>query len=76
MEDNDENRSVTYLDDLLRRINPNAILDKDVHEALMEFTNDYVNKILDKACSLAKHRGSNKLTKDDVNYVLAHHFNK
>jgi len=36
MEDNDENRSVTYLDDLLRKINPNAILDKDVHEALLE----------------------------------------
>jgi hypothetical protein len=36
MEDNDENRSDTYLDELLRRINPNARLDKDVHEALME----------------------------------------
>ncbi|KAF7638393.1 TPR_REGION domain-containing protein [Meloidogyne graminicola] len=71
MKDNDENRPNTYLDDLMRRINPNTLLENDLHDILIEFTNNYVNEVLNKACSLAKHRGSKKLTKDDVNFVLA-----
>ena len=64
----------SFLDHILGQIDPSTILDNDIREVLIEFTEDYVEILLDKVCELAKHRGSKKVTKADINYVLAHYF--
>uniref|UniRef100_A0A914CPC8 Transcription initiation factor TFIID subunit 12 n=1 Tax=Acrobeloides nanus TaxID=290746 RepID=A0A914CPC8_9BILA len=58
------------IDDILSQMDPSAQLNDDVKEALLEFLNDYIDKILEKSCQVAKYRGSKKVDPKDVEYVI------
>ncbi|KAL3120966.1 hypothetical protein niasHT_002594 [Heterodera trifolii] len=62
------------VDKILAQMDLNVLLDDQVRKTVAEYAGDYVDKVLRKACELAKHRGSKAVTKADICYVLKHYF--
>jgi transcription initiation factor TFIID subunit 12 len=58
------------LDDLVKEVDPHEMLEEDVKDALLQLTDEFVDKVLNDSCRLAKHRGSEKLEPKDVQLVL------
>jgi histone H3/H4 len=58
------------LDDLVKEVDPHETLEEDVKDALLQLTDEFVDKVLNDACRLAKHRDSDKLEAKDVQLVL------
>ncbi|CAD5117257.1 unnamed protein product [Dimorphilus gyrociliatus] len=54
------------LSDLVRRVDPNAQLDEEAEEALLQIADDFIENVVTHSCQLAKHRKSNCLDVKDV----------
>uniref|UniRef100_A0A0R3RKZ3 Transcription initiation factor TFIID subunit 12 n=1 Tax=Elaeophora elaphi TaxID=1147741 RepID=A0A0R3RKZ3_9BILA len=65
----------SQLDDLIRQIDPTSILDDPVKAVLTEFTDDFVDQVIERSCKLARHRGSRTLEAVDVDFILRRYYN-
>uniref|UniRef100_A0A914V6L8 Transcription initiation factor TFIID subunit 12 n=1 Tax=Plectus sambesii TaxID=2011161 RepID=A0A914V6L8_9BILA len=63
------------LDELVKEVDPHETLEEDVKDALLQLTDEFVDKVLNDACRLAKHRDSDKLEAKDVQLVLERNWN-
>lgn len=50
-------------------------IDKETSTILSQFTEKYINDILTRAALLAKHKGSQVVTSEEVKFVLEKEFN-
>ncbi|GMT18585.1 hypothetical protein PFISCL1PPCAC_9882, partial [Pristionchus fissidentatus] len=58
------------LDDLAREVEPTIVLEEPVKDALLEYTEEFVDELVDRVCRLATHRGNSRLEARDVELVL------
>jgi len=58
------------LNDLVRDADPTLTLDDEVEEALLAYTDDFVDCVLNSAAMIAKHRHANTIEVKDVQQLL------
>lgn len=58
------------LEDLAREVEPTIVLEEPVKDALLEYTEEFVDELVDRVCRLATHRNNNRLEAKDVELVL------
>ncbi|GMS88990.1 hypothetical protein PENTCL1PPCAC_11165, partial [Pristionchus entomophagus] len=58
------------LEDLAREVEPTIVLEEPVKDALLEYTEEFVDELVDRVCRLATHRGNQRLEARDVELVL------
>ncbi|CAD6188525.1 unnamed protein product [Caenorhabditis auriculariae] len=58
------------LDQLVKQVNPNTVLEENVKDALIEYADEMVDELVEKVCHLVKNRGSDKILARDVEFVL------
>jgi transcription initiation factor TFIID subunit 12 len=59
-----------HLQEMAKEVDPNELLEDDVSEFLLTYAEEYMEKIIDGACSLAAHRKGNTLEVKDVQTYL------
>ncbi|KAK4871829.1 hypothetical protein RN001_015953 [Aquatica leii] len=62
------------LNDLVRDTDPTLILEEDIEEALLVYTDDFVTRILDGAAAIAKHRHVHTIEVKDVQQFLTRNY--
>jgi len=60
---------------LVASIKADEKFDKDVEQFLLDIADEFVDNVAERACMLAKHRGSNILEVKDVQLHLEKHWN-
>ncbi|KAF8358646.1 unc-69 [Pristionchus pacificus] len=63
------------LEDLAKEVEPSIVLEEPVKDALLEYTEEFVDELVDRVCRLATHRNNNRLEARDVELVLEQVFN-
>ncbi|CAB3402622.1 unnamed protein product [Caenorhabditis bovis] len=63
------------LDELMLQINKNTVLEESVKDCLVEYADDFVTSVIDKACKLIKQRGSRKIEARDIEFILKNVYN-
>ncbi|GMR41869.1 hypothetical protein PMAYCL1PPCAC_12064 [Pristionchus mayeri] len=63
------------LEDLAREVEPTIVLEEPVKDALLEYTEEFVDELVERVCRLATHRNNNRLEARDVELVLEQVFN-
>lgn len=63
------------LQELVTEIDPHEQLDEEVEDCLLQMTDDFIDKLVANACSMAKHRGSNALEVRDIQLILEKYYN-
>ena len=59
---------------LLSLLSPEEKMDKDVHQLLSQFSEKFINDLINRASLLAKHKGRSTVMEDDVRFVLETEF--
>ncbi|KAF5285274.1 hypothetical protein FQR65_LT13288 [Abscondita terminalis] len=62
------------LNDLVRDMDPTLILEEDIEEALLTYTDDFINRTLDGATAIAKHRNVHTIEVKDVHQFLTRNY--
>ncbi|KAE9413834.1 hypothetical protein Angca_007012, partial [Angiostrongylus cantonensis] len=60
----------TRIDELVRQISSNTVIDDVVKEILCDYIDEYVNELVHHVCRLVKHRGNHRIEARDVEFVL------
>ncbi|CAI5444843.1 unnamed protein product [Caenorhabditis angaria] len=63
------------LDDIMTQINKNIILEDGVKDALVEYADDFVTSIIDKAVTVMKLRDSKRVEGRDIEFILKNVYN-
>ncbi|KAL7268275.1 Transcription initiation factor TFIID subunit 12 [Rhizina undulata] len=63
------------LEELVKQIDPDEKLDPDVEELVLEFVDEFIDKITTTACKMAKLRGSDTLEIKDIQIILERNWN-
>lgn len=66
--------SKTRLSDLLKEVDPTMVLEEDVEEVLMSYADQFIDNVIEGACTLAKHRQNNTIDVKDVQQYLSTYF--
>uniref|UniRef100_A0A8R1E5M2 Transcription initiation factor TFIID subunit 12 n=1 Tax=Caenorhabditis japonica TaxID=281687 RepID=A0A8R1E5M2_CAEJA len=65
----------TKLDDLMMQVSPTTVLEESVKEILVEYADDFVTAIIDKACKMLKNREMKKIEGRDIEFILKNVYN-
>lgn len=63
--------------DLIRDIDPNINMEEEVEEILLGYVDEFIDRVLNGASLIAKHRGVNNIEVKDVQQfisILIYHF--
>ncbi|XP_065163891.1 transcription initiation factor TFIID subunit 12 [Atheta coriaria] len=73
--DNLQVLSKTRLADLIRDIDPNIYLEEDVEEILLGYVDDFVDRVINGASMIAKHRHVKNIEVKDVQMFINRNYN-
>lgn len=62
------------LADLVKEIDTNLHLEEDVEEVLMNYVDDFIDRVINGACMIAKHRQDNTIEVKDVQQFLIRNY--
>ncbi|CAI2349013.1 unnamed protein product [Caenorhabditis sp. 36 PRJEB53466] len=63
------------LDELMAQISTTTVLEENVKEVLIEYADDFVSALIDKACKMIKHREVKKIESRDIEFILKNCYN-
>lgn len=65
------------LRDLVKEVDPNELLEEDVEDLMLQYSDEFVDDLVKAACVFAKHRKSNIVEVKDVQIYLGNYgYNK
>lgn len=59
------------LSDLVREVDANLVLEEEVEEVLLSYIDEFIDRVLKGACTLAKHRQENTIDVKDVQQFIS-----
>ncbi|CAX65090.1 Transcription initiation factor TFIID subunit 12 [Caenorhabditis elegans] len=63
------------LDDLMQQISSTTVLEENVKDVLVEYADDFVSSLIDKACKMIKNREVKKIESRDIEFILKNVYN-
>ncbi|CAP32113.1 Protein CBR-TAF-12 [Caenorhabditis briggsae] len=63
------------LDDLMQQISQTTVLEESVKDTLVEYADDFVSALVDKACKMIKNRDMKKIESRDIEFILKNIYN-
>lgn len=63
------------LDDLMQQISSTTVLEESVKEVLVDYADDFVSALIDKACKMIKNREVKKIESRDIEFILKNIYN-
>lgn len=58
------------MQEFIRDIDPNLVLDDEVEELLLNYMDQFIDRIVNGACTLSKHRQENTIDVKDLQQYL------
>ncbi|EFP02420.1 CRE-TAF-12 protein [Caenorhabditis remanei] len=63
------------LDDLMQQISSTTVLEESVKDVLVDYADDFVSALIDKACKMIKNREIKKIESRDIEFILKNIYN-
>uniref|UniRef100_A0A1I7SXG0 Transcription initiation factor TFIID subunit 12 n=1 Tax=Caenorhabditis tropicalis TaxID=1561998 RepID=A0A1I7SXG0_9PELO len=63
------------LDDLMQQISSTTVLEESVKDVLVDYADDFVSSLIDKACKMIKNREAKKIESRDIEFILKNIYN-
>lgn len=63
------------LDDLMQQISSTTVLEESVKDVLVDYADEFVSALIDKACKMIKNRDIKKIESRDIEFILKNIYN-